>query len=321
MLTKEHNFDEALEKALGAVAAEKDVAAFSQADASHATPQNKLDSDGRPPYRHRRACRPSGKGRGKKPLYQNQNNSTSECLSCGKTGHPRSQCKCRNYTCSTCSRSGHSTAAFKSKSQKIRTVEEPEAFQLDPPSNPFFLSVFSINAENKGIEVPVELNGIHFVMELDTGAGVSIISQETYNRHFKETLLQPCDTSLRTYTGHPFQVSGQFLVQLKYQNQNVTVPLLVVKGSAPSHFGRNWLSRVKLYWKKICSIRVSDRGLHRMSSPNCTVQCHSNVFKPGLGVKDKIFQVPVVNLADTTSVSWKLHATLPEIQPLQRLLQ
>ena len=75
-----------------------------------------------------------------------------------------------------------------------------------------FLSVFSINAENNGIEVPVELNGIHLLMELDTGAGVSIISQETYNRHFKEAPLQLCDTRLHTYTGHPVQVSGQFLV-------------------------------------------------------------------------------------------------------------
>ena len=153
------------------------------------------------------------------PLKQNQNHSTSSCLSCGKTGHPRSQCKYRNYTCNTCGRSGHITDACKSKSQKIHTVEEPEASQLDPPSDPFSLSVFSIN-------VPMELNGINLLMELDTGAGVSIISQETYNRHFKEIPPQPCDTHQHTYTGYPVQVSGQFLVQLKYQNQTVTVPLL-----------------------------------------------------------------------------------------------
>ena len=194
LLTAEHNLDEALKKALGAEAAEEDVAAFSQKDAGHATPVNKLDSDGRPPYRPRRPCRPS-----------------------------------------------------------------------------FSLSVFSINAENKGIEIPVELNGIHLLMELDTGAGVSIISQEFYNRHFMETPLQPCDTRLRTYTEHPVQVSGQFLVQLKYQNQTVTVPLLVVKGPGPSLFGKNWLSRVKLDWKKICSIRVSvTQASHQMSSHNCT---------------------------------------------------
>ena len=171
LLTEEHNFDEALEKALCAEAAEKDVVAFSQ----DTTPVNKLNSDGRPPYLPRRTRRPPGKGRGKKPLNQNQNNS----LNRGKTCHLRSQCKYRNYTCHTCGRSDHVTDACKSKSQKIHTVERPEASQLDPPSDPISLLVFSINAENNGIEVPVELNGIYLLMELDTCAGVSIISQET----------------------------------------------------------------------------------------------------------------------------------------------
>ena len=164
-------------------------------------------------------------------------------------------------------------------------MEEPEASQLYSSSDPFSLSIFNISTENDGIEAPVERNGIHSLMELDTGAGVSIISQETYNRHFKETPLQPSVTLLQTYTGHPVQVSGQFPVKLEYQKQNVTVPLLVVKGSGPSLFGRNWLSHVKLDWKKICSIRVSDPGLPQdvKTQLHTTVQCHSNVFKPGLG--------------------------------------
>jgi len=94
-----------------------------------------------PPYHPRRTRRPPGKGRGKKPLNQNQNNSTSECLSCRKMGHPRSQCKFRNYTCHTCGRSNHITDACKSKSQKIHSVEEPYVSQLDPPSDPFSLSL------------------------------------------------------------------------------------------------------------------------------------------------------------------------------------
>lgn len=64
------------------------------------------------------------------------------------------------------------------------------------------------------------------------------------------------------------------------------MPLLVVKGSQPPLFGRNWLSRVKLDWKPICSIRVSGAGLPhdvQIQLTN-TIQCHPNVFKTGLGV-------------------------------------
>ena len=64
------------------------------------------------------------------------------------------------------------------------------------------------------------------------------------------------------------------------------MPLLVVKGSQSPLFGRNWLSRVKLDWKPICSIRVSGAGLPhdvQIQLTN-TIQCDPNVFKPGLGV-------------------------------------
>ena len=114
-------------------------------------------------------------------------------------------------------------------------------------------------------------------MESDVGAGVSIISQETYNRHSKETPLQPSNTCLQTYTRHCVKMFGQFLVQFKYQNHNVTVPLLVVKGLRPSLFGRNWLSRIKLDWKPICSIRVSGAGLpHDVKTQlHTSIQCHA----------------------------------------------
>ena len=61
--------------------------------------------------------------------------------------------------------------------------------------------------------------------------------------------------------------------------------LLVVEGSGPSLFGRNWLSRVKLDWKRICNIRVSDPGLPKdvKTQLHTTVQSHPNVLKPGLG--------------------------------------
>ena len=143
-------------------------------------------------------------------------------------------------------------------------MELPESPQFDPLSDsvdPFSVAIYTLSAGGECIEIPVELNGNSLLMELDTGAGVSLISQETYNKYFKGTPLQPSVTRLHAYTGDPVQVCGELHVQLKYQGQNVTVPLLVVEGSGPSLFGRDWLSHIKLDWRKICSIRMSDASL------------------------------------------------------------
>ena len=122
-------------------------------------------------------------------------------------------------------------------------------------------------------------------MELDTGAGVSVISEETYKKHFSGTPLMQSNTRVRAYTGHPLKVHGQLLAHLKYQDQSADVPLLHVEGSGPSLFGRYWLSRRRLGWTKICNIRVSETDLPQgvASQLRTTIQNHPNVFKPGLG--------------------------------------
>lgn len=188
LLTEEHTFHSALKVTLNTGAAEKDVAAFSQ---DGATPINKVDSgnrcDAHPPKRRK----PLGKAQGKSlPPGHKNNNSTSECLSCGKMGYACSQCKYRNYTCHSCGRAGHITEACKSKPQKVNKVEETEPSQVSSHDSvdPFSTSLYNLGSGSNGIEVPVKLNGTPLFMELDTGAGVSFISSETYTRHFKEHL-------------------------------------------------------------------------------------------------------------------------------------
>ena len=99
--------------------------------------------------------------------------------------------------------------------------------------------------------------GTSLLLKLDNSAGLSVIPRETYKKHFIGTPLMPSNTRLSAYTGHPLKVHGQLIAHLKYQDQSADVPLIVVEGSGPSLFGRDWLSRIRLDWTKICNIRVS----------------------------------------------------------------
>ena len=212
-LTEEHTFYAALKVALGAEAAEKDVATFSQESSASV---NKVDSG------NRRSFQPTQrrKGPGKRGKFNSSGSNIkdpSECLSCGKTGKPRSQCKYRNYTCYSCSKVGHISEACKGKPQKVYQLEGSEPPQTSPPDDsvdPFSLSLYNLSSGQQGIEIPVELNGTSLLMELDTGAGVSVISKETYKKTFSGTPLMLSNTRLRAYTGHPLKVHGQLIAHL-----------------------------------------------------------------------------------------------------------
>ena len=119
LLTEEHTFDAALKVALGAEAAEKDVAAFSQASSASV---DKVDSGSRRSFQPTQRRKGPGK-RGKFNSSGSNIKDPSECLSCGKTGHPRSQCKYRNYTCHSCGKVGHISEACKGKPQKVHQLE------------------------------------------------------------------------------------------------------------------------------------------------------------------------------------------------------
>ena len=121
--------------------------------------------------------------------------------------------------------------------------------------------------------------GTSLLMELDTSAGVKVISKETYKKQFIGTPLMPSNTRLSAYTRQPLKVHGKLIAHLKYQDQSADVPLFVVESTGPSLFGSDWLSRIRLDWTKICNIRAletnhSDRIAWRPSW-DCTHEINS----------------------------------------------
>ena len=78
----------------------------------------------------------------------------------------------------------------------------------------------------------VSINNVPIKMEVDTGASVSVVSQETYqiirgSGHTQQ--LQPSEVRLKTYTGETIGVLGQLPVEVRYGETDYKLVVQVVR--------------------------------------------------------------------------------------------
>ena len=91
---------------------------------------------------------------------------------------------------------------------------------------------------------------IEVTLELDTGSGVTLMSEKKFNELWEDRHLQPSTVTLRTYTGEKIAAKGSVDVNVKYENEEFILPLLIMPGNGPNLMGRNWLHKIKV--KNIC---------------------------------------------------------------------
>lgn len=122
------------------------------------------------------------------------------------------------------------------------------------------------------------MDGTPLSMKMDTGSSWSIISEATFHKCFPENLLSQSLVRLKTYSGDEVTVCGELSVTVEYEEQEVTLPLLVVKGGGQSLMGRDWLSSLKLNWQQIFNITDYQKQMEEVLSQ------YEDVFSSELGV-------------------------------------
>ena len=119
-------------------------------------------------------------------------------------------------------------AVGKPKSQSVQYVGSQKPAEDD-------IDIFQINQvkPEPAIIVPMEMNDTSIPIELDTGAGLSVISEKVWKEHFPDAKINPSPVHLRTYTGEKLNVVGQTQVEVKYEGQNCNLPIQIVQGNVP----------------------------------------------------------------------------------------
>ena len=110
-------------------------------------------------------------------------------------------------------------------------------------------------------------------MEVDTGASLSVISEQTFQAITSPTdKFQATSITLTTYSGH---ILGTYDVQVGYKIHSQTLPLVVVQRNGPSLFRRNWLEKIKMDWSSIYSVQEQ--------SISSLINKYNSLFSESLG--------------------------------------
>ena len=145
-------------------------------------------------------------------------------------------------------------------------VDEVPIFKVGEKSHPPFT-------------VELVINGCPVIFEVDTGAAVTIVSQEVYRKMFPNLELQPSSVLLKSYTGNQVQVQGEAQVDVQYGEQQGTFTMYVVSGKGSCLLGRDWLKHIRLEWKSIAAMAIKD-GQSRLEG---LFQKYKEVFAENLG--------------------------------------
>ena len=88
-------------------------------------------------------------------------------------------------------------------------------------------------------------------MEVDTGAAVSLMAENTQRKQFPEAVLEPPQVWLSTYSAEALQVVGAMKVQVHYDSYVGQHLLYVVSGDGPTLLRQDWLQYIHLNWQSL----------------------------------------------------------------------
>lgn len=212
-----------------------------------------------------------------------------QCYRCKEDTHSSKECPFINSSCFKCGKKGHIQHACRSK-------RSTKGIQAKSATRPFRNLSAADNEgtttqlNNLGSTVPpisfeLVIEGHKINMELDTGAAVSVISEENYLRLFPNASLKCSNVVLRTYTGEVLKPLGIVDVNVEYKNQCCKLPLHVIRDQGPSLIGRDWLHRIRLDWSSAYRLDDLTRKSDSTSLKAVKELCikYSDLFKEELG--------------------------------------
>ena len=198
---------------------------------------------------------------------QEQHKKKMPCYRCGKQGHSAADCTFKDSNCLKCGKKGHITKVCHTKRTNHTQWVGTDVNNDDV--------IFRVGNRLQPYQVEMQLNSKRVIMEIDTGATVSIMSSKSLRSLFPRVTLQKTTVRLRTYMAKEMPVMGQLSVDVRYGSYNGKHTLYVVQGDGPCGL----VHHIQLDWASIKKVHMS-KGPSKVET---LVQKYPEVFQSGLG--------------------------------------
>ena len=198
-----------------------------------------------------------------------------KCYRCNGIQHLVKDCCFKAAVCHACGKTGDIARACHSRANLRADSRETRSTPMVRSNARINYALFQMSAPTEAL-VTVMLDQAEVVMEVDTGASISVMSESTFRKTWKGSgpKLQSSNVCVKTYTGESLDVIGSIVVDVEYEGQRESLQLHIVAGAGPTLLGRDLLHKLKLNWPAIC---------HLSSSPTLesVLDMHNAVFNAG----------------------------------------
>ncbi|UYV72818.1 hypothetical protein LAZ67_10000882 [Cordylochernes scorpioides] len=208
------------------------------------------------------------------------------CNICGKSNHDTKLCELKNAQCYICNKKGHiASVCSNKKSAQNSGMNKPNLNKLN--------TIQCNTLENAPkILVNVKIEDADTIMEVDTGADVSVVSKKIFLTNFKNVTLEKYSGHLKSFSGNLIPVFGKCLVNVSYKNYQEKLPLIVTGqfNNQTPLLGRNWIRILKADWPN-CVFDICN-SINVISNLELFLEAYKRVFEnkdlPIQGIKEKI---------------------------------
>ncbi len=163
--------------------------------------------------------------------------------------HDRQHCPAKDVKCRKCGKKGHYQAVC-SRSARVSLVDT-HMDTLDA-----FLGAVGHTADSSW-SATVDVNETPIELHIDTGAELTVISEQTW-RKVGQPALSPLDHTLRGPDTHQLPTTGRFTAKLSKDKRIAKEEIYVVKGLHKPLLGCPAIDKLGLVWQ-ISSVGQTDR--------------------------------------------------------------